>query len=125
MNCALLSVWDKTGIAELARCLVAHGISLLASGGTAQVLRDAGIPFTEVSEYTGSPEMMDGRVKTLHPRIHGGLLGRRGKDDAVMAEQGIRPIDLLVANLYPFEEMATKGLPLADLIEYIDVGGRQ
>ena len=123
MSSALLSVWDKTGLVELARALVGHGYRLLSSGGTGAALAAADIPFTEVSTYTGSPEMMGGRVKTLHPRIHGGLLGRRGTDDAVMAEHGIEPIDLLVVNLYPFEAMRERDLPLAELVEYIDIGG--
>ncbi|RPJ52992.1 MAG: bifunctional phosphoribosylaminoimidazolecarboxamide formyltransferase/IMP cyclohydrolase PurH, partial [Methanobacteriota archaeon] len=123
MTWALLSVWDKRGIADLAKALVASGYSLVSSGGTGKALADAGIAFTEVSRYTGAPEMMDGRVKTLHPRIHGGLLGRPGIDDTVMKEQSIEPIGVLVANLYPFEEMAQRGLPLGDLIEFIDVGG--
>ncbi|HVP94505.1 MAG TPA: bifunctional phosphoribosylaminoimidazolecarboxamide formyltransferase/IMP cyclohydrolase [Methanoregulaceae archaeon] len=123
MKWALLSVWDKHGIVDLGRTLVSLKFSLMSSGGTGRVLSEAGIPFLEVSSYTGFPEMMDGRVKTLHPRIHGGLLGRRGIDDQVMAEHGIRPVDLLVTNLYPFEEMAGKGLELDKLIEYIDIGG--
>lgn len=125
MKTALLSVWDKTGIVELARFLSESNIAILSSGGTRKVLAEAGIPFTEVSEYTGSPEMMDGRVKTLHPKIHGGLLGRRGGiDEQVMTEQDIGPIDLLVVNLYPpFEEMAKKDLSLPELIEFIDIGG--
>ncbi|MEN6342115.1 MAG: bifunctional phosphoribosylaminoimidazolecarboxamide formyltransferase/IMP cyclohydrolase [Methanospirillum sp.] len=123
MSSALLSVWDKTGLVELARALAGHGYRLLSSGGTGAALKAADIPFTEVSAYTGSPEMMGGRVKTLHPRIHGGLLGRRGTDDAVMAEYGIEPIDLLVVNLYPFEAMRERDLPLAELVEYIDIGG--
>lgn len=123
MSSALLSVWDKTGLVTLARALVGYGYRLLSSGGTGAALAGAGIPFTEVSAYTGSPEMMNGRVKTLHPRVHGGLLGRRGIDDAVMAEHGIEPIDLLVVNLYPFEAMRERDLPLDELVEYIDVGG--
>jgi phosphoribosylaminoimidazolecarboxamide formyltransferase/IMP cyclohydrolase len=123
MKRALLSVWDKTGIIDLAKTLAEHEIEILSSGGTGKVLREAGIRFTEVSEYTGSPEMMDGRVKTLHPKIHGGLLGRRGVDDTVMAEYGIGPIDLLVVNLYPFEQMVMQDLPLPELVEYIDIGG--
>jgi phosphoribosylaminoimidazolecarboxamide formyltransferase/IMP cyclohydrolase len=123
MKWALLSVWDKTGIVDLAKALVESGMNLLSSGGTGAVLKEAHIPFTEVSAYTGSPEMMGGRLKTLHPKIHGGLLGRRGIDDEVMAEHGIEAIDLLVVNLYPFEMMAAKALPLPDLIEYIDIGG--
>ncbi|MEA2034739.1 MAG: bifunctional phosphoribosylaminoimidazolecarboxamide formyltransferase/IMP cyclohydrolase [Euryarchaeota archaeon] len=123
MTWALLSVWDKSGIIDLAKTLVDNNISILSSGGTGKALKEAGIDFVEVSEYTGSPEMMDGRVKTLHPKIHGGLLGRRGIDDRVMEEHGINGIDLLVVNLYPFEEMAGKNLPLNDLVEYIDIGG--
>ena len=123
MSSALLSVWDKSGLVELAQSLVGHGYRLFSSGGTGVALGAAGVPYTEVSTYTGSPEMMDGRVKTLHPRIHGGLLGRRGLDDAVMAEHGIEPIDLLVVNLYPFEAMRERDLPLPELVEYIDIGG--
>ncbi|WP_042705104.1 bifunctional phosphoribosylaminoimidazolecarboxamide formyltransferase/IMP cyclohydrolase [Methanomicrobium mobile] len=123
MKYALLSVWDKTGIVEFAQFLVSKGYSLLSSGGTAKAIAQAGIPVTEVSDYTGAPEMMDGRVKTLHPKIHGGLLGRRGIDDKVMAERGIECIDILAVNLYPFEEMSKKNLPLNELIEYVDIGG--
>jgi phosphoribosylaminoimidazolecarboxamide formyltransferase/IMP cyclohydrolase len=103
---ALLSVSDKTGLVELARALAAHGVELLSTGGTARALRDAGLAVSDVSEATGFPEMMDGRVKTLHPVVHGGLLGRAGIDDAVMARHGIAPIDLLVLNLYPFERVS-------------------
>lgn len=123
MQRALLSVWDKTGILDLARALAAKNVPIISSGGTGKALLAAGIPFTEVSTYTGFPEMMDGRVKTLHPKIHGGLLGRRGTDDGIMKAQGILPIDLVVVNLYPFEAMAGKQMQLGDLIEYIDVGG--
>ncbi|HJJ42072.1 MAG TPA: bifunctional phosphoribosylaminoimidazolecarboxamide formyltransferase/IMP cyclohydrolase [Methanocorpusculum sp.] len=123
MTLALLSVWDKTGIIDLAKALTAKNIGILSSGGTAKTLRDAGIPAKDVSEYTGFPEMMDGRVKTLHPKVHGGLLGRRGKDDEVMKLHGIEKIDILCVNLYPFEEMSKKNLPLNDLIEYVDIGG--
>lgn len=123
MKRALLSVWNKEGITDLASALHKAGIELLSSGGTAKVLSAAGIPIQEVSEYTGFPEMMDGRVKTLHPRIHGGILGRRGTDDAVMQQHDIPPIDLVVVNLYPFEEMASQSLPLDELIEFIDIGG--
>jgi len=123
MKWALLSVWDKTGIVELAQALVKNKFSLMSSGGTGKALEQAKIPFTEVSNYTGFPEMMDGRVKTLHPKVHGGLLGRRQIDDAVMAKYGINRIDLLVVNLYPFEKMSGQALPLDKLIEYIDVGG--
>ncbi|MDD1727998.1 MAG: bifunctional phosphoribosylaminoimidazolecarboxamide formyltransferase/IMP cyclohydrolase [Methanospirillum sp.] len=123
MKRALLSVWNKDGIIELARALAEAGVEILSSGGTAKTLEKEGIPIIEVSTYTGHPEMMNGRVKTLHPRIHGGLLGRRGKDDAEMQQNNINPIDLLVVNLYPFEEMAKQALPLDELIEFIDIGG--
>ncbi|MEJ2590234.1 MAG: bifunctional phosphoribosylaminoimidazolecarboxamide formyltransferase/IMP cyclohydrolase [Candidatus Thiodiazotropha sp.] len=121
---ALISVSDKTGIVEFARSLADRNVELLSTGGTAKLLTDNEIPVTEVSEYTGYPEMMDGRVKTLHPKIHGGILGRRGIDDGVMRENGIGPIDLIVVNLYPFEETVAKpdcDLPTA--IENIDIGG--
>lgn len=123
MKWALLSVWDKTGIIDLARELLAAKFSLMSSGGTGKALAEAGIRYTEVSSYTGFPEMMDGRVKTLHPKVHGGLLGRRTVDDVVMAKHGINRIDLLVVNLYPFEAMERKSLDLDKLIEFIDVGG--
>ena len=123
MTLALLSVWDKTGIVDLAKALAAQNIGILSSGGTAKLLREAGIPAKDVSEYTGFPEMMDGRVKTLHPKVHGGLLGRRGIDNDVMAEHGIEAIDILCVNLYPFEEMSKKNLPLEELIEFVDIGG--
>ncbi|WP_369601072.1 bifunctional phosphoribosylaminoimidazolecarboxamide formyltransferase/IMP cyclohydrolase [Hahella sp. SMD15-11] len=121
---ALISVSDKTGIVGFARALAERGVELLSTGGTWRLLNDAGIPVREVSDYTGFPEMMDGRVKTLHPKIHGGILGRRGTDDAVMAEHGIAPIDLVVVNLYPFETtVARADCTLADAIENIDIGG--
>ncbi|MGJ4729735.1 bifunctional phosphoribosylaminoimidazolecarboxamide formyltransferase/IMP cyclohydrolase [Luteimonas sp. SDU101] len=121
---ALLSVSDKTGLIELASALSARGVELLSTGGTAKAIRDAGLPVKDVSEATGFPEMMDGRVKTLHPVVHGGLLGRAGTDDAVMAEHGIAPIDLLVLNLYPFESVTAKAdCTLADAVENIDIGG--
>ncbi|WP_313252923.1 bifunctional phosphoribosylaminoimidazolecarboxamide formyltransferase/IMP cyclohydrolase [Stenotrophomonas sp.] len=121
---ALLSVSDKTGLVELARALAARNVELLSTGGTAKAIRDAGLPVTDVSDVTGFPEMMDGRVKTLHPLVHGGLLGRAGTDDAVMAEHGIAPIDLLVLNLYPFESVTAKAdCTLADAVENIDIGG--
>ena len=123
MKWALLSVWDKTGIVELAQELIGQKYSIMSSGGTGKTLAEAGVKFTEVSSYTGFPEMMDGRVKTLHPKVHGGLLGRRQVDDAIMAKHGITRIDLLVVNLYPFETMSAKKMGLEDLIEYIDVGG--
>lgn len=121
---ALLSVSDKTGLIDFARNLNTLGIELLSTGGTYKAIQEAGIPVTEVSSYTGFPEMMDGRVKTLHPKVHGGLLGRRGTDDAIMAEHGIKPIDLLVVNLYPFEATIAKAdCTLEDAIENIDIGG--
>jgi len=121
---ALISVSDKTGIVEFARALVEHGVDILSTGGTARLLADQGISVTEVSDYTGFPEMMDGRVKTLHPKVHGGVLGRRGQDDDVMEKHGINPIDMVVVNLYPFAEtVAKEGCTLADAVENIDIGG--
>ncbi len=121
---ALLSVSDKEGIEEFAQGLHQAGVEILSTGGTARLLADNGIPVIEVSDYTGFPEMMDGRVKTLHPKIHGGILGRRGTDDAVMAEHGIGPIDLVAVNLYPFEKtVANPDCDLATAIENIDIGG--
>ena len=121
---ALLSVSDKTGLIELARALAARGVELLSTGGTARAIRDAGLTVRDVAELTGFPEMMDGRVKTLHPKVHGGLLGRAGMDEAVMAEHGIAPIDLLVLNLYPFEQVtADLKCTLDTAIENIDIGG--
>ncbi|MBI3774074.1 MAG: bifunctional phosphoribosylaminoimidazolecarboxamide formyltransferase/IMP cyclohydrolase, partial [Gammaproteobacteria bacterium] len=121
---ALLSVSDKTGIVEFARALHDLGVEMLSTGGTAKLLSDNKIPVTEVSAYTGFPEMMDGRVKTLHPKIHGGLLARRGVDDAVMREHGIGFIDLVVVNLYPFEKtVANPNCDLPTAIENIDIGG--
>lgn len=121
---ALISVSDKTGIVEFASRLAAAGVDILSTGGTFRLLTDSGIQATEVSDYTGFPEMMDGRVKTLHPKVHGGILGRRDKDKAIMAEHGIDEIDMVVVNLYPFE--ATIARPDCDLpmaIENIDIGG--
>lgn len=121
---ALISVSDKTGIVEFARSLQAMNIEILSTGGTAKLLSENNIDVIEVSDYTGFPEMMDGRVKTLHPKIHGGLLGRRGIDDKVMQENDIPPIDMVVVNLYPFEQTIARpdcDLPLA--IENIDIGG--
>ena len=121
---ALISVADKRGVAELANELIAFGIEILSTGGTAKLLREAGISVTDIAEYTASPEMMDGRVKTLHPKIHGGILARRGQDDQVMTEHGIKPFGLVVVNLYPFEQTIAKpGCTLAEGIENIDVGG--
>lgn len=121
---ALLSVSDKSGLLALANVLHALNVELLSTGGTAKALRDAGLPVRDVSEVTGFPEMMDGRVKTLHPLVHGGLLGRAGIDDSVMAEHGIAAIDLLVLNLYPFEQVAANpSSSFDDIIENIDIGG--
>ncbi|EOW6723390.1 bifunctional phosphoribosylaminoimidazolecarboxamide formyltransferase/IMP cyclohydrolase [Cronobacter dublinensis] len=121
---ALLSVSDKAGIVDFARALSARGVELLSTGGTASLLAQAGLPVTEVSDYTGFPEMMDGRVKTLHPKVHGGILGRRGQDDDIMAQHAISPIDMVVVNLYPFAQtVARDGCTLEDAVENIDIGG--
>ena len=121
---ALISVSDKTGIVDFARGLSERGVELLSTGGTFRLLQESGIAVTEVSAHTGFPEIMDGRVKTLHPKIHGGILGRRGQDDAVMAEHDIAPIDMVVVNLYPFAQTVAKpGCSLEDAIENIDIGG--
>ena len=121
---ALISVSDKTGIVEFAQALSQRGVEILSTGGTYKLLQDNQVPAVEVSDYTGFPEMMDGRVKTLHPKVHGGILGRRGTDDGIMEEHGINPIDMVVVNLYPFEQTIARpdcDLPLA--IENIDIGG--
>lgn len=121
---ALISVSDKTGIVEFAAGLAKHGVEILSTGGTYKLLTDSNINAIEVSDYTSFPEMMDGRVKTLHPKIHGGILGRRGIDDAIMTEHGINPIDMVVVNLYPFEAtVARPDCDLATAIENIDIGG--
>ena len=121
---ALISVSDKTGIVEFAQALRAQGVELLSTGGTFRLLSDNDIAVTEVADYTGFPEMMDGRVKTLHPKIHGGILGRRGQDDGVMDEHGIKPIDMVVVNLYPFAAtVADPNCSLPNAIENIDIGG--
>ncbi|MBE3713978.1 bifunctional phosphoribosylaminoimidazolecarboxamide formyltransferase/IMP cyclohydrolase [Vibrio parahaemolyticus] len=121
---ALISVSDKTGIVEFAQALAERGVDILSTGGTARLLAEQSIAVTEVSDYTGFPEMMDGRVKTLHPKVHGGVLGRRGQDDDVMEKHGINPIDMVVVNLYPFAEtVAKEGCTLADAVENIDIGG--
>jgi len=121
---ALISVSEKTGVVPFARELLAHGFSLLSTGGTAELLRENGIDVTDVAEYTGFPEIMGGRVKTLHPRIHGGILGRRGTDEDVMAETSIKPIDMVVVNLYPFEKtVADPDCDLHHALENIDIGG--
>jgi phosphoribosylaminoimidazolecarboxamide formyltransferase/IMP cyclohydrolase len=121
---ALLSVSDKTGLADLGRALHALGIEIISTGGSARSLREADVPVREVSDLTGFPEIMDGRVKTLHPKVHGGLLGRRGTDEAVMRDLAIAPIDLLVVNLYPFARtVANAGTTYGEAIEEIDIGG--
>jgi len=121
---ALVSVSDKSGLVEFCRGLATLGIEILSSGGTAALLRENGIAAVEVSDYTGFPEMMGGRIKTLHPKIHGGILGRRGIDESVMAQHGIAAIDLVVVNLYPFEQTIAKpDCELAEAIENIDIGG--
>ncbi|MAT82690.1 MAG: bifunctional phosphoribosylaminoimidazolecarboxamide formyltransferase/inosine monophosphate cyclohydrolase [Gammaproteobacteria bacterium] len=121
---ALLSVSDKTGLVELGQALARHGVEILSTGGTYRTLEAAGVPVVEVAAHTGFPEMMDGRVKTLHPTIHGGILGRRGTDDAVMADNGIGAIDVVVVNLYPFEATVSRAdCTLDEAIENIDIGG--
>ncbi|WP_265693985.1 bifunctional phosphoribosylaminoimidazolecarboxamide formyltransferase/IMP cyclohydrolase [Providencia rustigianii] len=121
---ALLSVSDKTGVVEFAKALSQRGVELLSTGGTAKLLAEQGLKVTEVSDYTGFPEMMDGRVKTLHPKVHGGILGRRGTDDAIMQEHDIAPIDMVVVNLYPFAQTVAKpNCTLEDAVENIDIGG--
>ena len=123
--CALISVSDKSGLIEFARFLADHGVAILSTGGSAKMLRESDIAVTEVSDHTGFPEIMDGRVKTLHPAIHGGLLGRRDnkQHNLAMSVHDITPIDLLVVNLYPFEETVARGGDFDACIENIDVGG--
>ncbi|PTB86199.1 bifunctional phosphoribosylaminoimidazolecarboxamide formyltransferase/inosine monophosphate cyclohydrolase [Pseudidiomarina aestuarii] len=121
---ALISVSDKTGIVDFAKALIARGVHILSTGGTAKLLREHSIAVTDVSEHTGQVEIMNGRVKTLHPKIHGGILARRGVDEAVMAEQDIAPIDMVVVNLYPFAEtVAAPDCSHEDAVENIDIGG--
>ena len=121
---ALISVSDKNGVVEFAKALHEKGIEILSTGGTAKLLIENFVPVMEVSKHTGFPEIMDGRVKTLHPKIHGGILGRRGIDDGVMKDNDITPIDLVVVNLYPFEAtVAKENCTLEDAIENIDIGG--
>src|SRR6188768_3700681 len=123
---ALISVSDKTGLLPLAQALAARGYELVSTGGTARALETAGIPVTGISAVTGFPEIMDGRVKTLHPAVHGGILARRGRpsDMATLGEHGITPIDIVVVNLYPFVQTAAKpGIAFGHLIEEIDIGG--
>src|SRR5256886_3942889 len=122
---ALISVSDKSGIVPFARALVERGVALVSTGNSARTLAEAGLPVTQVAAVTGSPEMLDGRVKTLHPAIHGGLLARRDRPDhlATLAEQGIGEIDLLVSNLYPFAATVASGASREDCVENIDIGG--
>jgi phosphoribosylaminoimidazolecarboxamide formyltransferase/IMP cyclohydrolase len=122
---ALLSVSDKAGLVEFACALAGHGVELVSTGGTAKALADAGLKVIDVAELTGSPEMMDGRVKTLHPKVHGGLLAIRANAEhaGAMKQHGIRPIDLLVVNLYPFEQTVARGAPYDECVENIDIGG--
>ena len=122
---ALLSVSDKSGLAELGAALARHGVELVSTGGTAKALRDAGLAVQDVSELTGFPEMMDGRVKTLHPKVHGGLLAVRDDREHMqaMVDHGIAPIDLVVVNLYPFAQTVAKGAARDEIIENIDIGG--
>src|SRR5688572_11753400 len=123
---ALISVSDKTGIVDFARALTDFNVEIVSTGGTARTLRDAGITVRDISEITGFPEMMDGRVKTLHPRVHGGLLAIRDNDEhvAAMQQHGIGPIDMVVVNLYPFAEtIEREGVTRAEAIEQIDIGG--
>ena len=122
---ALISVSDKTGLVDFARCLARYDCEIISTGGTARTLREAGLPVAEVSDYTGFPEMLDGRVKTLHPRIHGGILARRDEPEHVraLAQHGIPEIDLVVVNLYPFAQTVARGAALGDAIENIDIGG--
>ncbi len=121
---ALLSVSDKSGVIELATALHASGVELLSTGGTAKLIAEANLPVIEIGDYTGFPEMMAGRVKTLHPKVHGGILARRGIDEAVMADHDIKPIDLVVINLYPFQStVANPDCSFEDAIENIDIGG--
>ena len=123
---ALLAVYDKQGVVDLGRALVDMGVTLVSSGGTAATLADAGLPVTPVEQVTGSPEMLGGRVKTLHPAIHGGILADRRKSEHVeqLAEQGIEPFELVVVNLYPFRETVASGAGFDDVIEKIDIGAR-
>src|SRR5213075_3092237 len=123
---AILSVTDKTGLAEFARKLSSMGVELISTGGTAKMLRDSGISVKDISDLTGFPEMLDGRVKTLHPKVHGGILHRRenASHRTAVAEHGIEPIDMVVVNLYAFEKTAAKpGVHFEELIENIDIGG--
>src|SRR4029450_8753228 len=122
---ALISVSDKTGLVDFARELAARGVELLSTGGTAKALQAAGIPVNDIADYTGFPEMMDGRLKTLHPKVHGGILARRDRDDdlAALKKHGMVTFDLIVVNLYPFEAtIAREGVTDEEAIEQIDIG---
>jgi phosphoribosylaminoimidazolecarboxamide formyltransferase/IMP cyclohydrolase len=122
----IISVTDKSGVVDFARSLAGFGVQILSTGGTARALREGGVAVTDISEHTGFPEILDGRVKTLHPRVHGGLLGLRDNPDHVetMKAQGIEPIDLVVVNLYQFEKtVAKEGVTLEEAVENIDIGG--
>ncbi|MEO2082883.1 MAG: bifunctional phosphoribosylaminoimidazolecarboxamide formyltransferase/IMP cyclohydrolase, partial [Desulfurobacteriaceae bacterium] len=122
---ALISVSNKEGIVEFARELSSLGVEIISTGGTAKLLRENGIPVKEISELTGFPEIMEGRVKTLHPKVHGGILSKRDnlQHKKEMEELGIEPIDLLVVNLYPFKETVKRGADLEEIVENIDIGG--
>ena len=123
---AIISVTDKTGVVDFARSLAGFGVQILSTGGTAKAMRDGGVTVTDISEYTGFPEMLDGRVKTLHPKVHGGLLGMRSNQEHVktMKKHGIKNIDMVVVNLYQFEKtVAKQGVALDEAIENIDIGG--
>src|SRR6202035_5602504 len=123
---ALLSVTDKTGLVEFARAVAGHGVELVSTGGTSKALREAGLAVRDISDLTGFPEMLDGRVKTLHPKVHGGILHIRDSEEHVAAvrEHGIQPIDMVVVNLYAFEKTANKpGVAFTDIVENIDIGG--
>ncbi len=123
---AIISVTDKTGVVDFARSLAGFGVQILSTGGTAKAMRDGGVNVTDISEYTGFPEMLDGRVKTLHPKVHGGLLGMRSDPEHIktMKKHGIKNIDMLVVNLYQFEKtVAKQGVTLDEAIENIDIGG--
>jgi phosphoribosylaminoimidazolecarboxamide formyltransferase / IMP cyclohydrolase len=121
---ALISVSDKRGVVDFARRLAGAGVQILSTGGTARALRDGGVSVVDVAEYTGSPEIMDGRVKTLHPRVHGGILMRDSDEDrAQLGQIGGAPIDVVCVNLYPFEQTVARGAPHDEVIENIDIGG--
>src|SRR5262249_27181875 len=122
---ALISVTDKTGVVEFAAGLRKWGVEIISTGNTAKQLRDAGLPVRDISEVTGMPEMLDGRVKTLHPKVHGGILARRDNPEhqKTLEQHGIATIDLVAVNLYPFEQVAARGAKFEDLIENIDIGG--